>query len=427
MRHRPATPFTTSTLQQEAWRKLRFSAKKTMLLAQQLYEGLPLGPEGSVGLITYMRTDSTHVAPQAIQEAKAFIHQKYGPAYLPKSPRVYSKKARGAQEAHEAIRPTLISRKPEELRRYLASEQLRLYDLIWKRMLASQMADVVADSTRVDVEASGPQTRERSYMFRATGSVVKFPGFRALYSEDRDEASEEDEGGDRQLPDLSIGEVLNCLGLGSEQHFTQPPPRYTDATLIRMLEEQGIGRPSTYAPTLSVIQERNYVTKEKGHFKPTMMGMVVSDQLTQHFPTIMDIGFTAQMEERLDQIASGAKEWVPVLSDFYGPFQEALATATEQMPRVRVEEPSDETCDCASVPWSSRPAGSDASCLHRLPRMPGKEVPRKEERRHLSGVRRRRVGGASWQGTHLPRLHQLPRVYRHRASDSPSGALPRVR
>ncbi|MCZ6891409.1 MAG: type I DNA topoisomerase [Chloroflexi bacterium] len=348
--HRPAAPFITSTLQQEAWRKLRFSAKKTMLLAQQLYEGLPLGPEGSVGLITYMRTDSTHVAPQAIQEAKAFIQQKYGPAYLPKSPRVYSKKAKGAQEAHEAIRPTLISREPDELRRHLASEQLRLYDLIWKRMLASQMADVVADSTRVDVEASGPQTGGRSYMFRATGSVVKFLGFRALYSEDLDEASEEDAGSDRQLPALTIGEVLNSLGLGSEQHFTQPPPRYTDATLIRMLEEQGIGRPSTYAPTLSVIQERNYVTKEKGQFKPSMMGMVVSDQLTQHFPTIMDIGFTAQMEEKLDQIASGAKEWVPVLNDFYGPFQEALATATEQMPRVRVEEPSDETCDLCQRP-----------------------------------------------------------------------------
>ena len=350
VRYRPAPPFTTSTLQQEAWRKLRFSAKKTMLLAQQLYEGLSLGPEGSVGLITYMRTDSTHVAPQAVQEAQAFIHQKYGPAYAPKSPRVYSKKAKGAQEAHEAIRPTLISREPEDLRRYLASEQLRLYDLIWKRMLASQMADVVADSTRVDVEASGPSSGRLTYLFRAAGSVVKFPGFRALNSEDRDEASEEDEGGDRQLPNLAVGEVLICLGLGSEQHFTQPPPRYTDATLIRALEEQGIGRPSTYAPTLSVIQDRNYVVKEKGHFKPTMLGMVVSDQLTQHFPTIMDIGFTAQMEEKLDQIASGAAEWMPVLRDFYGPFQEALATATEQMPRVRVEEPSDETCDLCERP-----------------------------------------------------------------------------
>ena len=347
--YRPAPPFITSTLQQEAWRKLRFSSKKTMLLAQQLYEGLPIGPEGSVGLITYMRTDSTQVAPEALHQARSYIQQRYGSTFAPKAPRVYTKKAKGAQEAHEAIRPTSIVRDPEAMQSYLSPDQRRLYDLIWKRMLASQMSNAVADSTRVDVEASGPDTHGDTYLFRATGSVVKFQGFRILYTEDRDDASEDDEGR-MPLPELSDKEVLHCVGLTSEQHFTQPPPRYTEATLIRTLEEKGIGRPSTYAPILSIIQDRNYVVKDQGRFKPTQLGRVVSDQLTGHFPTIMDLGFTAQMEESLDQIASGAMEWVPVLKEFYGPFQEALATATEQMPRVKVEEPSEEVCDLCGRP-----------------------------------------------------------------------------
>ena len=351
VRHRPAAPFTTSTLQQEAWRKLRFPARKTMSVAQQLYEGLSLGSEGSVGLITYMRTDSTHVAPVALRETVAYIRAHYGAEYAPKTPRVYTKKSKGAQEAHEAIRPTSIQREPDALRQSLSSDQRRLYDLIWKRMLASQMADAISDSTRVDIRAQGPNTKGQTYLFRATGSVMKFPGFRALYLEDRDEPQEDDEQ-QHVLPELHKANALRCLGLQPDQHFTQPPPRYTEATLVRTLEEKGIGRPSTYAPILSIIVDRNYVTKEQGRFTPTQLGKVVCDQLTSHFPSIIDAGFTATMEENLDNIASGESEWVPVLRDFYGPFQEALATATEEMPRVKVEEPTDEVCDLCGRPMA---------------------------------------------------------------------------
>ena len=349
VRARPAPPFITSTLQQEAWRKLRFSAKRTMALAQQLYEGLSVGSEGSVGLITYMRTDSVHVAPSALRETVAYIREHYGKNYLPRAPRVYTKKARGAQEAHEAIRPTSIRRSPAAVKGHLSSEQLKLYELIWKRMLASQMADAVSDSTRIDIDARGSNAAGQTYVFRATGSVLKFAGYRSLYLEDRDDPADDDEN-QRALPELRVGEALDCLDLVSEQHFTQPPPRYNDASLIRKLEDEGIGRPSTYAPTLSVIMERNYVIKEQSRFKPTELGKVVSDQLANHFPTIMDVSFTAGMEQNLDDIARGEKEWVPVLRDFYSPFQEALTSAAEEMPRVRVAEPSDETCDQCSKP-----------------------------------------------------------------------------
>ena len=349
VRYRPAAPFTTSTLQQEAWRKLRFAAKRTMAIAQQLYEGLPLGPEGSEGLITYMRTDSTHVAPEAIREAIAYIHAQYGTDYTPKTPRLYTKKAKGAQEAHEAIRPTSIRREPQAVRRYLSPDQRKLYELIWKRMLASQMADALSDSTRAIIHAQGPHTSGHTYLFRASGLLLKFPGFRALYLEDRDDPQEDNEQ-QLPLPELREGDVLQCLGLGSEQRFTQPPLRYSEATLIRTLEELGIGRPSTYAPTLSILLDRNYATKEQGRFQPTQLGKVVCDQLTAHFPRVMDVGFTAAMEENLDDIASGEKEWVPVLREFYGPFQDALAAATEEMPRVKVEEPTDEVCDLCGRP-----------------------------------------------------------------------------
>ena len=348
VRNRPAPPFITSTLQQEAWRKLRFSAKRTMALAQQLYEGLSIGSEGSVGLITYMRTDSVHVAPSALRETVAYIREHYGKNYLPRAPRVFTKKARGAQEAHEAIRPTAIRRSPAVVKPHLSSDQMKLYELIWKRMLASQMADAISDSTRIDIDARGANTDGQTYVFRATGSVMKFPGYRSLYLEDRDDPAEDDN--QKSLPVLRTGEGLDCLGLNPEQHFTQPPPRYNDASLIRKLEEEGIGRPSTYAPTLSVIMERNYVIKEQNRFKPTELGKVVSDQLANHFPTIMDVSFTAGMEQNLDDIARGEKEWVPVLRDFYDPFQAALTSATEEMPRVRVAEPSDETCDLCSKP-----------------------------------------------------------------------------
>ena len=306
VRTRPAPPFITSTLQQEAWRKLRFSAKRTMALAQQLYEGLSIGSEGSVGLITYMRTDSVHVAPSALRETVAYIREHYGSKYLPRAPRVFTKKAKGAQEAHEAIRPTAIRRSPAAVKSHVSSDQFKLYELIWKRMLASQMADAVSDSTRIDIDARGPSTEGQTYVFRATGSVMKFPGYRSLYLEDRDDPAEDDDN-QRSLPELRIGEGLDCLDLLSEQHFTQPPPRYNEASLVRKLEEEGIGRPSTYAPTLSIIMERNYATKEQGRFKPTELGKVVSDQLANHFPTIMDVGFTAGMEQNLDDIARGRK------------------------------------------------------------------------------------------------------------------------
>ena len=343
--YRPAPPFITSTLQQEAWRKLRFPAKKTMLLAQQLYEGLPLGAEGSVGLITYMRTDSTHVAPTALREAQAYIRERFGEAYTPLTPRMYTRKVKGAQEAHEAIRPTSIHREPEKIKKYLASEQWKLYDLIWKRMVASQMVDAVYDATQVEAEAAG--STSKVYLFQARGAVVKFPGFRALYSEGRDDEEEE---GRRPLPEVKKGDSLDCLKLDSEQKFTQPPPRYTEATLIKALEEKGIGRPSTYAAIISTILDRTYVTKEQGRFKPSQLGEVVNDQLVGHFPNILDLDFTAQMEERLDDIARGEREWVPVLQEFYQPFRQALDVAFKEMPRVKVEEPSEEICSKCGRP-----------------------------------------------------------------------------
>ena len=280
VRRRPAPPFITSTLQQEAWRKLRFPAKKTMLIAQQLYEGLPLGSEGSVGLITYMRTDSTHVAPSALRETQSYIRKRFGDSYTPGAPRQYTRKVKGAQEAHEAIRPTSINREPDAMRQHLSSEQYKLYDLVWKRMVASQMADALYDSTQVDIDAQARQ--DRTYRFRATGSVVKFPGFNVLYHESRDEQGEE--VGGKALPDLHARDALACLGVDPSQRFTQPPPRFTEASLVKALEEKGIGRPSTYAPIISTILDRGYVIKEQGRFKATRLGEVVSDQLSQHFP-----------------------------------------------------------------------------------------------------------------------------------------------
>jgi DNA topoisomerase-1 len=344
-RRRPAAPFTTSTLQQEASRKLRFSVKKTMLIAQQLYEGLQIGTEGSVGLITYMRTDSTHVANSAIKETQVYIRDRFGSAYTPKSPRHYSKKSKGAQEAHEAIRPTSIRREPDTVQTHLSSEQSKLYNLIWNRMVSSQMSDTVYDSTQVDIEALTPKY---GYVFRATGSVLKFPGFRALYFEGRDDDNEEEAVG--ILPNLEEDNYLQCLGIDPSQHFTHPPSSYSEATLVKALEEKGIGRPSTYVPIISTILDRGYVEKNKGRFKPTRLGEVVSDQLTNHFPDIMNFNFTAQMEEHLDGIARGERDWVPVLKDFYTPFSEALRQAEHEMPRIRVEEPTDEVCEKCERP-----------------------------------------------------------------------------
>ena len=341
----PSPPFTTSTLQQEGWRKLHFTAKRTMAVAQQLYEGLSIGEEGSVGLITYMRTDSVRVAPSALNETRAFIKEKYGDKFLPSKPRIFTKKAKGAQEAHEAIRPTSVRREPASIKHHLTRDQFRLYELIWKRMVASQMSPTILDTTSIDIEARDG----KSYLLRAKSSVVKFPGFAILYSEGKDEA--EDEKAENPLPDLVKGESLNLLGLSPEQHFTQPPPRYSEATLVKALEERGIGRPSTYAPTLSTIQDRSYVERIDGRFHPLELGFVVTDILIEHFPDVVDLGFTAQMEEELDQIAQGERGWVPFLQDFYDPFEKTLKTADERMERVKVaEETTDEICSICGRP-----------------------------------------------------------------------------
>jgi len=355
----PAPPFITSTLQQEAWQRLRFPARQTMAIAQQLYEGLPLGKEGSVGLITYMRTDSTHVAASAISEAREFIGENYGAEFLPPKPRSFARKAKWAQEAHEAIRPTKIYRQPEQLKPFLNPSQLKLYKLIWKRMIASQMSAALYDTTNVEIEANNVAASEaigsqknspiflgekqpQGYLLKASSSVVKFPGFMGVYSEDRDE----DERGENfvSLPKLRIGDKLIYLGTSPEQCFTQPPPRYTEATLIKALEQKGIGRPSTYAPILSTIQDRDYVNKANGKFHPTELGITVNKILTEHFFKIVDPGFTAKMEEQLDEIAKGKYEWIAALQEFYPPFQDMLNKAWINLEKVSITQMSDETC-----------------------------------------------------------------------------------
>ncbi|MDH4299052.1 MAG: type I DNA topoisomerase [Dehalococcoidia bacterium] len=346
MARQPASPFITSTLQQEAWQKLRFTAGRTMAIAQQLYEGLPLGKEGSVGLITYMRTDSTHVAASAISEARDFIREKYGSKFLPPKPRSFARKAKWAQEAHEAIRPTKIYRRPEQLKPFLDLAQLKLYELIWKRMVASQMSAALYDTTNVEIKAGNIGNQPGGYLLKASSSVVKFPGFIVVYSESRDE----DEQGERadfigaSLPKLKVGEKLLYLRTSPEQCFTQPPPRYTEATLIKALEQKGIGRPSTYAPILSTIQERDYVTKAGGKFHPTELGSMVNKILTAHFPRIVDPGFTAQMEEQLDEIARGKYQWIAALQQFYPPFQDMLDKAWTNLEKVNMTQASEETC-----------------------------------------------------------------------------------
>ena len=344
----PAPPFITSTLQQEAWQKLHFTARRTMAIAQQLYEGLPLGKEGSVGLITYMRTDSTHVAASAISEAREFIGEKYGAKFLPPKPRSFVRKVKWAQEAHEAIRPTKIYRQPEQLKPFLDLAQLKLYELIWKRMVASQMSATLYDTTNVEIEASNAKKQPQGYLLKASSSVVKFPGFMAVYSESRDE----DERSESfvSLPKLRIGDKLIYLGTFPEQCFTQPPPRYTEATLIKALEQKGIGRPSTYAPILSTIQERDYVNKADGKFHPTELGITVNKILTAHFPKIVDPSFTAQMEEQLDEIAQGKYAWSAALQEFYPPFQDMLDKAWINLEKVSMTQVSEETCPNCSRP-----------------------------------------------------------------------------
>ncbi len=354
---RPGPPFITSTLQQEAFRKLRFTARRTMTIAQQLYEGLPIGNEGPIGLITYMRTDSTNMANEAVQEARAVIGNRYGKDHVPASPRSFSRRVKGAQEAHEAIRPTSFMRDPESLRNSLSREQFNLYQLIWQRALASQMADAKFDQTTVDITASGAPSGVR-HTLRVSGSIMTFAGFLAVYREGLDEPdAESDEG--RVLPDLQEGQTLilnrqdainTSLPVVSTQRFTQPPPRFTEATLIRALEERGIGRPSTYAAILSTIQDRGYVDKADNRFRPLKLGTAVSGLLAEYFPQVSSLDFTSRIEEELDDVARGEREWVPVLRDFYGPFNERIDTAQEKIERVRnIDEETDEACpDCGA-------------------------------------------------------------------------------
>ncbi len=338
VRRTPAPPFITSTLQQEAGRKLGFTAKRTMAVAQQLYEGLDVG-EGSVGLITYMRTDSTQVAQSALAEARDFIRKRHGNEFRPEKPRFYRSRVKNAQEAHEAIRPTSVWREPSQMRGRLTPDQYRLYRLIWERFVASQMEAARLNQTTIDVVAA-------DCLFRATGSVVIFAGFMVLYQEGLDDA-EEDEGG--LLPEVQAGEPLLLRQLVPAQHFTQPPPHYTEATLIKDLERFGVGRPSTYAPILQTIQDRDYVTRDKRLLKATDLGFLVNDLLVEHFPDVFQVGFTAQMEEKLDEIASGGQRWVPIIRDFYGPFKATLDLANQTIERFK-GEPTDISCEKCGEP-----------------------------------------------------------------------------
>jgi len=350
VRTRPQAPFTTSTLQQDAARRLRYSAQRTMRLAQALYEGVQLGAGEPVGLITYMRTDSTNLARSAIAEANAFIKDRFGPEYASR-PRVYRTKSRSAQEAHEAIRPTSVLRTPESIARYLPADQLRLYELIWRRMVASQMKDAVADSTTADILATDTPSGT-AYVLRATGSVPRFDGFLVLYREAREEDGRDGEE-DRRLPPLARGEKTPLVGLDTEQRFTQPPLRYSEAMLIRTLEEKGIGRPSTYAAIVATIERREYVVRESRRFKPTRLGLAVTDLLADNFPDIMDPGFTADMESKLDAVASGEIDWVPMLDDFYGPFDSQVEQARQnakKVPWLELAEPSTEVCEKCERP-----------------------------------------------------------------------------
>ena len=345
-RRNPVAPFITSTLQQESSRKLRFSVKRTMILAQRLYEGMELGKEGSVGLITYMRTDSTRIAAEAIDDVRAYIAVKFGPEYLPEAPNVYKSK-KDAQDAHEAIRPTSMEHSPDDIAKYLAEDELKLYRLIWNRFVASQMMPAVFDQTTVDIAAKGKDASE--YLFRATGSVPKFGGFLKIYEEGKDQADDEDE--ERKLPAVAEGEHLKFRHLLPEQHFTEPPPRFNEATLVKKLEADGVGRPSTYASILSTILEREYVTKEGGRFTPTELGKVVTGLLIESFDDIFDVKYTARMEEELDEIEEGQIPWRAAIGEFYEKFDKDLKHAEEHMTDIkRMEKPTDLICEKCGKP-----------------------------------------------------------------------------
>jgi DNA topoisomerase-1 len=348
----PVAPFITSTLQQESSRKLRFSVKRTMMLAQRLYEGVELGTEGSVGLITYMRTDSTRVSNDALDEVRALIKERYGPTFCPESPNAYKSK-KDAQDAHEAIRPTAAMRTPESIASYLQEDELKLYRLIWMRFVSSQMTPAVFDQTTIDVAAKGKDGA--TYMFRATGSVPKFKGFLEVYEEGKDQKDEDDEELKHRLPLVQQGEELKFKSILPEQHFTEPPPRFNEATLVKELEADGVGRPSTYASILSTIQEREYVKKEGGKFVPTELGMVVTDLLLESFQNLFDVTYTARMEAELDEIEEGKMDWRAAMSEFYERFQKDLEYAERHMTDIkRMEKPTDLVCDKCGKPMVIR-------------------------------------------------------------------------
>ncbi|MCX6344391.1 MAG: type I DNA topoisomerase [Armatimonadetes bacterium] len=333
----PSPPFITSTLQQEASRKFNFGARRTMTVAQQLYEGIEIGEAGAVGLITYMRTDSTRVAKEAQDEAREYITKQYGASYMPENARQLAQK-KGAQDAHEAIRPTSVFRHPDEIKHFLSGDQYGLYRLIWQRFMASQMSQAVFDVVSMDIEAKG-------LLFRATGSTVKFQGFMKVYTEGKDDDKLVADEELPPLPPLKEGQQLDLKELKPDQHFTEPPPRFSEATLVRALEEKGIGRPSTYAAIISTIQDRKYVEIMERKFYPTELGFIVTDQLVKHFPVIMDAEFTAGVETKLDNVEEGKLDWVKLLSEFYGPFEKDLEAAQENMERVKIEpKESDQVC-----------------------------------------------------------------------------------
>ena len=349
-RQNPTAPFITSKLQQDASRKLGFNVRRTMGVAQRLYEGVEVGSQGTVGLITYMRTDSVRVSPDAIQDARAYIGKKLGQKYLPASPNVFKGK-KDAQDAHEAIRPTNVELAPDEIKRYLSDEQYKLYKLIWQRFVASQMVQAVFDQTTVDIVAKS----DRSYDYRVTGSVLKFDGFLKIYEEAKDAKDADDEALNNRLPELNDGQALNLKQLKPEQHFTEPPPRFNEASLVKELEERGIGRPSTYASIISTIQDREYAVKVppkgSGKFYPTELGQVVNDLLVKNFPYIFDPAYTAKLEVELDAVEDGTEKWTDLLRGFYGYFQEELKVADKNMEDIkRMEQPTTEKCPECGAP-----------------------------------------------------------------------------
>jgi DNA topoisomerase I len=360
-RQNTAAPFTTSKFQQDASRKLRFSVKRAMMIAQRLYEGVDLGEEGTVGLITYMRTDSTRVSNDAIAEVRELIGKEYGPQFLPEAPNTFKSK-KDTQDAHEAIRPSSAARHPEDIKQYLQEDEFKVYKLIWQRFVASQMNPAVFDQTTVDIDANSKGVDHR---FRVSGSVLKFEGFLKVYEEAKDSKDEEDEALKHKLPELTEGQTLTLKSLESEQHFTEPPPRFNEASLVKELEERGIGRPSTYSAIISTIQDRQYVQKVGGKFIPTEIGFVVTDLLVENFKDIFDFQYTARLEEELDEIEDGTEKWTNALAEFYEKFEKDLRYAEKHMENVkRMEKPTDQLCErCGSplvIKWGKH--GSFFAC-----------------------------------------------------------------